>query len=92
MIIGFQHKALAQFFSTGKAYRLPADHLPRLRLILAILNAARAEKDFHFPGSHAHQLTGNLKGFWSVRVNKNWRIIFRFDGEDVHDVNLVDYH
>jgi len=92
MIASFKHKSLEQFFTRGLAYRLPADLLPKLRLILAVLNSARTEKDFHFPGSHAHQLIGELKGFWSVRVNKNWRVIFRFDGEDIHDVELTDYH
>ena len=35
---------------------------------------------------------GKLKGYWSVTVKANWRIIFRFEGEDVYDVELIDYH
>jgi toxin HigB-1 len=39
-----------------------------------------------------HRLTGELKAFWSVKVDKNFRIIFRFVGEDAHDVDYLDYH
>jgi plasmid maintenance system killer protein len=39
-----------------------------------------------------HPLKGDLKGFWSVTVRANWRIVFRFEGEDAFDVELTDYH
>ena len=42
-------------------------------------------------GYALHPLKGDLKGFWSVKVTGNWRVIFRFD-EDPRDVDLVDYH
>jgi proteic killer suppression protein len=45
-----------------------------------------------FPGLRLHPLTGNLNGFWSVTVSANWRIVFRFEGIDVLDVDLMDYH
>jgi proteic killer suppression protein len=45
-----------------------------------------------FAGLRLHPLTGELKGFWSVTVSANWRIIFRFDDSDVVDVDLIDYH
>ena len=45
-----------------------------------------------FPGFRLHPLTGDLKGFWSVTVSANWRIIFRFEGADVIDVDFLDYH
>ena len=44
------------------------------------------------PGYRLHQLKGSLQGFWSIRITGNWRIVFRFDGDDVYDVDLVDYH
>ena len=43
------------------------------------------------PGYGLHPLKGDLKGFWSVKVTGNWRVIFRFD-EEPRDVDLVDYH
>ena len=44
------------------------------------------------PGYDFHPLKGNLKGFYSVHINGNWAIIFRFENGDAHDVGLVDYH
>jgi proteic killer suppression protein len=45
-----------------------------------------------FPGSGLHPLTGELKGFWSVTVTGNYRIIFRFENENAHDIDYIDYH
>ena len=44
------------------------------------------------PGLRLHQLKGNRAGYWSVTVSRNWRIIYRFESEDVYDVDLIDYH
>ena len=44
------------------------------------------------PGFRLHPLKGGLAGFWSIVIRANWRIIFRFDGDDVTDVDLMDYH
>jgi toxin HigB-1 len=44
------------------------------------------------PGYRLHLLRGDLAGFWSVSVSGNWRVVFRFDGADMCDVDLVDYH
>ena len=44
------------------------------------------------PGLNLHQLIGDRKGTWSVRVSGNWRVTFRFEGEDVTDVDYEDYH
>ena len=44
------------------------------------------------PGYVLHPLTSNLRGFWSVRVSGNWRVIFRIEGGHAHDVDLIDYH
>ena len=62
------------------------------RLLFALANAAEVSDLALFPGWHLHPLKGNLRGFWSLTVTGNWRIIFRFkDGEASH-VDLVDYH
>ncbi len=39
-----------------------------------------------------HPLKGSLKGFWAVTVRANWRVTFRFHGQDARDVDLIDYH
>ena len=44
------------------------------------------------PGFRLHRLAGRLRGFWSVTVSANWRIIFRFKDGRASDVDLVDYH
>lgn len=41
---------------------------------------------------HPHKLTGEFKDFWSVKVNKNYRIIFRWDGQNAYDLDYIDYH
>jgi toxin HigB-1 len=45
-----------------------------------------------FPGWRLHPLTGELRGFWSLTVTGNWRLIFRFEDGEARDVDLVDYH
>lgn len=44
------------------------------------------------PGFRLHSLRGDLAGFWAVSVSGNWRIIWRFEGRDTADVDLIDYH
>jgi proteic killer suppression protein len=60
--------------------------------ILARLDEADAPQVLNLPGYRLHPLKGALKGVWSVTVRANWRIIFRFQGADAFDVELIDYH
>ena len=69
-----------------------AEHLVKLRDILARLDAARTASDMDMPGFRLHPLRGELKGFWAVTVRANWRVIFRFEDPDALDVDYVDYH
>jgi proteic killer suppression protein len=46
----------------------------------------------NLPGFRLHRLKGDLRGFWAVTVRANWRVIFRFENGDAHDVDLIDYH
>lgn len=66
--------------------------MPIIDDILARLNVAEDVKAMGLPGWNLHPLKGELKGFWSMKVTGNRRIIFRFEGGNVLDVNLVDYH
>ncbi|MEE4637430.1 MAG: type II toxin-antitoxin system RelE/ParE family toxin [Wenzhouxiangella sp.] len=86
------HKGLKRFFETGKTLGVRAQHANRLRLILGRLHAARQLKDMNLPGLRLHELKGNRSGIWAVDVSGNWRITFRFDGEDVEVVDYEDYH
>lgn len=92
MIRTFAHKGLRQFFDSGSTARIRPEHAKRLRLILGVLNSAVQPQDMALPGLGLHQLSGKLKGFWAVSVSANWRVIFRFSGGDVFDLDYVDYH
>ncbi len=92
MIESFRHKGLKRLFVDGDRSKLPPDMVERIEDILALLDAAKDAKDMDRPSLRLHPLKGDLKGFWAVTVRANWRIIFRFDGEDVSDVDYLDYH
>ena len=92
MIVSFKHQGLKQFFESGTTRGIQANHAKRIRMILARLNAAMSPQDMNLPGLVLHELVGQRKGTWSVRVSGNWRIIFTFDGVDACDVDLEDYH
>jgi len=92
MIISFRHKGLEAFYKTGSIKGIQAKHVTRLRLILGILEIAEDLEALRAPSFRLHLLKSNLKGFWSVTVNGNWRIIFRFTGSDVELIDYLDYH
>ena len=91
-IQSFRHKGLERFFLTGSRAKIQTKHASRLRLILGRLNVATEPRDMDLPGLVLHELKGKRKGTWSVRVSGNWRLTFRFVGQDVDQVNYEDYH
>jgi toxin HigB-1 len=92
MIKHFRHKGLAGFYETGSKAGIQAKHADRIRLILARLNASHEPKDMNLPGLRLHSLSGEYQGYWAVDVSGNWRIVFRFEGQDVIEVDYLDYH
>jgi proteic killer suppression protein len=92
MIIGFRHKGLEIFYRTGSQRGIQAAHAKKLQIILAMLDVAKEPRDIDLPALRLHPLKGDLKGHWSVWVNGNWRVTFRFDGPDVELVDYQDYH
>jgi len=92
MITDFKHKGLEKFFTKGIKSRIQAKHAERLRLILGRLSASTSPRDMNLPGLNLDELSGDWKGIWSVKVSGNWRVTFRFVGEDVTNVNYEDYH
>lgn len=75
------------------ARKLPSDLHSKAKRLFDQLNAATRVETLNVPpGNRLEKLTGNLKNFWSVRINKQWRIIFRWDNGDALDVDIVDYH
>lgn len=60
---------------------------------LQMLDSANAIADLKSPpGNRLQALRGNRKGFWSIRINDQWRLCFRYEGGDAFDVEIVDYH
>lgn len=92
MIKSFAHKGLEKFFETGSLAGVQAIHAKRLRLILAQLNQAQTIKDMDVPSLRLHQLKGNRQNTWSVTVQANWRVTFRFVDGNAEVVNYEDYH
>ena len=92
MIKSFRHKGVQQFFETGSKAGIQSQHERRLRLQLSRLDDARKAKDMDAPGWKLHRLKGELKNYWSVWVDGNWRLTFTFDGEDAVLVDYQDYH
>ena len=92
MIRSFRHRGLKRLYERDDASQIHAAYRKKITRILADLDSARAPRDMDFPGFRLHPLAGDLKGFWSVTVSGNWRVIFRFDDTDAVDVDFVDYH
>jgi proteic killer suppression protein len=92
MIVSFRHKGLKRFFENGDRKGVSAELVERIDDILGLLDAAVEVEDMDVPTFRLHALVGDLKGFWSVVVRANWRIIFRFEAGDAFDVDLTDYH
>lgn len=92
MIRSFRHKGLQAFFQKGSKAGIQPSHAARLQLLLTALNVAKKPEQMNAPSWALHKLSGDLGGFWSLRVDGNWRLVFRFEGEDAFDVDYVDYH
>lgn len=92
MIRTFAHKGLETFFRTGSKAGIQAAHAAKLGAMLRRLNEASAPRDMNLPGWGLHPLKGALKGHWSVWVSGNWRLTFRFIGQDAELIDYQDYH
>lgn len=92
MIKSIKSKPLRLLFEKDDGSKLPALSVNRIKLIITLLNAASEPNDMNFPGSGLHKLSGNLNDFWSVKVSGNYRIIFKFEDDNVYDVDYLDYH
>lgn len=92
MIKSFEHKGLRKFFETGSTAGIQAKHTQKLQVQLTALDSATSPNDLGVPSWKLHALKGNLAGHWAITVNANWRLTFRFEGEDVILVNYQDYH
>lgn len=92
VIKSFRHAGIEKFFRTGSKAGIQPAHAARLGERLFLLNRARSAADMNIYGWNMHELSGELRGHWSVRVSGNWRLTFTFDGNDAILVDYLDYH
>jgi len=92
MIKSFEHKGLEKFFSRGIKSGIQASHAVKLNDQLTALHTANEVEDMDIPGWRLHPLKGKKKNLWLIVVNKNWRIVFKFEDGHAYIVNYEDYH
>ena len=92
MVKSFRHAGIEKFFRTGSKAGIQPAHAAKLSIQLYALDAAKSPADLNTPGWRLHSLKGDLKGHWSIQVNVNWRLTFRFEGKDAILVDYQDYH
>ena len=92
MIRGFRHRGLRRLYEDDDRRGFNLEHLEKIQRVLARLDQAIQPDDLDLPGFRLHQLKGDLAGYFSITIRANWRIIFRFQGQDVTDVDYLDYH
>ncbi len=94
MIKSIKHKVLKLFWTKGDASRLSLENLHKITKVLNIIHyLEKVPQDFEtFNFFRPHPLKGDLKGFWSLEVSGNWRIIFRFEDGNAYDLNYLDTH
>lgn len=92
MIKSFKHKGLKKFYDTGNTAGIQAQHARKLQLILTVLDASQTIDDMNLPMFRLHKLAGNRSDIYSLWVNGNWRITFKFIGSHAEIINYEDYH
>lgn len=93
MIRSFADKETERLFATRSARRLPQAIVRRALSRLKLLHIATSPEDLREPlSNHLEALRGDRAGQWSIRINDQWRLCFRFEGGHAFDVEIVDYH
>ena len=96
MITSFGDKATSDLFNgiqSRQSRRLPNQIRETALYKLDVINAAQALDDLRSPpGNRLEALRGELKGFYSIRINNQWRIIFKWSENNASDVQIIDYH
>lgn len=93
MIRSFGDKETEKIWNGIQSKKLPADIQNVARRKLRMINNAQNINDLRIPpANHLEKLSGNLSGLYSIRINKQWRIIFNWDNDNAFEVQIVDYH
>ncbi len=93
MIRSFGDKETEKIWKGEYSKKLPANIQPIARRKLRMINNALDINDLRIPpGNRLEKLSGSLEGFWSIRINIQWRIIFQWADNHSHEVQIIDYH
>jgi proteic killer suppression protein len=92
VIKSFRHAGLERLFRDGSKAGINPAHASKLINQMAVLNRATDLSGMNLPGWNLHPLHGELAGHWAVKVSGNWRLTFRFEGQDAILVDYQDYH
>ncbi len=96
MIISFADRVTEDLYhgvSSARVRRLPQQILESALYKLDVLNAAQTLDDLRSPpGNRLEPLKGNLSGLYSIRINSQWRIVFRWEASNAYEVRVTDYH
>ncbi|MHC1726712.1 MAG: type II toxin-antitoxin system RelE/ParE family toxin [Syntrophobacteraceae bacterium] len=93
-IRSFKHHGLHRLWKDNDQSEIPAKDADRIRRILSVLNSARSKLDMNYPGSGFHPLEPKGLNCYAMKVDKRFRITFRWDEKECHafEVNLENYH
>ena len=93
VIRSFRNRQTSSVFERERSRRLPPNVQRRAHRKLLLLDAAEALDDLRVPpGNRLERLVGDRAGQYSIRVNDQWRICFRWERGDAYDVEIADYH
>lgn len=93
MIKSIGNKETEKIWEGIRSNKLPNEIQNIARRKLRMINNAQNVNDLRIPpANHLEKLSGNLKNFYSIRINKQWRIIFIWENDNAFEVEIVDYH
>ncbi len=92
MIQTFKNKALEKLLKENTSKGIPKGLEKKIRIRLEVIDSALIIDDIRLPGYDLHELKGDRKEIWSIKVSGNWRITFRFEDGEAYDLDLEDYH
>lgn len=93
MIVSFRLKKTEQIWIGNRVKKFPIDIQKAGRRKLRMLNNSQNIADLRIsPSNRLEKLSGNLSRFYSIRINKQWRIIFEWNNGNVSEVEIIDYH
>ncbi|GGA86904.1 plasmid maintenance system killer protein [Flavobacterium palustre] len=93
MIQNFGDKETEKIWNGIQSRKLPSEIQNVARRKLRMINNAQNINDLRIPpANHLEKLSGNLSGFYSIRINNQWRIIFNWENDNASEVQIVDYH